>query len=1132
MTFDWPFVSSVSIFKKRHVSDAAIEFLRVGDVPKEWARSQGALLNVFQFQRARSSERFQTLVNVLLYNQLPSTGNAASDAHQLTKDVLGHSELPEVVFRRFRQLLWFTTYYLAMKGVIKIPPVPAFNPGKQEAFFYTPWFSKFPEEVRFWFVAGTQELLNKYAYLACGKLVSATSEWFSSNKVKINTWSNTTSLMRHYFAERSIEKFDLSEFVVNSKAMHVLSETYRSPKHLLEIYSIFFGVNLNARFEEEYSKFTLKLGHFHQVYQDQIVQNRTEMGFSDPYTLSSVAKTTGSGIAKKGKTASRVDRRKLPVELNSKYGVLIRKNGRTYYSLPEGYSKYQIPNQKVLQVGAYTLNLSVISSFDTDLMKDLYPNDWWINHQLDWLENFYEKNTVSNKKHVLKILNAYLFSYLPWFKENEDSSFNVPADIFSFDPNTMIRRTHSFLARHDPNKILPITLPEFVDEVSQLGAPIGVNALSIKHRTILNFFDHIIALEGASIQNPMILAPKVKGYGYAESQKLKIDYEYWKIFQIFLYEFARCACLAAKEFFQSNGSDSASWFDLFRKHASGRVVEFGTVQLRMDEMTGLENFDPETAYIFASLILVVSECGIRFSNALWLDVESFDSRCPVQASNRTDKFELFVNTDKSKLRPYQSYIGFFVFEVLRLVKDIRKPRFSDSSIFYQNNPKSKWGRITPLFRYSDDSFSETMGQELADITLSNLVISFQSLLSKSGYKFDSYIYPSTAGMLYSDYVYFKATRTQALLKDFLIDRQEFYEKEDSGDFGVYPVSLFRYKASMTIHSFRKTFVSFWTIFFSNEDVSKLWTGQAPGVVGYYSSNTIADYEKAHDVARVESIPFSVGQNKKNGAEIVSDLKKNGIGPHLVAINAAEGDSFDLDEEYRVAPDSDIAVNRTHICPHNNQCPAKIRKILDGKKLCGICPAALSFHQDAPAISAKIRQLGDQIADLSLEINSGDLTAGELDDYQHKRMELVAEFSAWGVRHDHLIALTDGEILIGEDGHGNYTQKIKYEKDYADWSEEKRNLWQIFETSQVRTMQSERLKQKARRYARKLILNIDEASLEQIDVDPVKTAALLVQKTAKLQGLTMDQVVRAIEYDSEKPPSVPLLSTFIGDSNDD
>jgi predicted amino acid racemase len=49
---------------------------------------------------------------------------------------------------------------------------------------------------------------------------------------------------------------------------------------------------------------------------------------------------------------------------------------------------------------------------------------------------------------------------------------------------------------------------------------------------------------------------------------------------------------------------------------------------------------------------------------------------------------------------------------------------------------------------------------------------------------------------------------------------------------------------------------------------------------------------------------------------------------------------------------------------------------------------------------------------------------------------------------------------------------------------------------------------------------------QIDIDPIKAAALFVEKTARLEGVSLDDVVKSIEHHNHKG-SAQSLRQLIG-----
>lgn len=1122
--FDRPFICSKKSYLKGGVPEAALSFLKVNKVPSEWHSGWNALLNFFSFRKSNKVEDFQSLVNIICYRQGPGE---KTELTKILNSILDANLSVGTIEKQLNPLLTILVNHLSIKGVISLPPVPIFSGTRSEKILNTEWMDKLPAEVKFWYIAPDRKRLVRHAESLNHQYVSAVTRWYEQNSDHKQI-SSSAALMKHFYAFMAEDSFQFDRFITMMRVLFTLSKTSRSVLPALHVYSEVNNQPLQDLYSSRIGGEEFRLSDVHRVYHPDIIDSRKQSGLPDPYNFSHSAKRLGlsSPTLKGSPDASKngAFAWQLPHSVSTDYGLASFKN---WLAAPEGYTAYELMEKTDVQIGAYSISERGLKTFNPKHFNEKYPDSLWLAYQKDWFdEKRGEKTTEKSMAGALRHFNAYIFSYLPWFQEHVNPSLGIPSKVEDFDPNIFVRRTHSFLLRHDSKVVLPITLPEFVDKTADLGAKGGSaspNSLKAKQNLLIDYFQSICVLEGIEF-NPLNQMTKIRGYSYAEAQKTKLDYDYWWLLKEFVKEFAWCSTLAYRDIIGSGDTNKASWVKAFRRHASERTVKFGNTELDFANLNNLDSHNHTTIHVFSTLLCLLSQCGLRFSNAFWLDARNFDSRAPEQAKD--DAFvEIFINTDKARLKPFASHVTFNVLRLLRTLNQVRGRCFTDETVPYQGNTKSKWKEIVPLFRSSESRHDESDDQKLNDaITL--LTVQFEDLLRRTGKEFDGYIYPKVRGISYDDYVYYKASRSQTPVKTFLLERESYY---DGSDQLPRPVTLFEYRSAITSHGLRKTFDSFYTNFISNKDVGDLFTGQTPNTVGYYSSNTVEERSVAKSVAEQAGLPFRLSKKGKNEKDLIQNIKENGVPPEIIAISTASGDDFNLDEEYRQAPDNNIAVNRTHICPYANVCPRKIRAILDNQKLCGLCPAALSFPSDAPAIAAEIRKLGDEIADLSLAICSGELTAGEADDYRNKRMSLVPKLSAWMCRHDHLINMTDGEILLGEDGHSHY-EKLTYHRPDENWTDDKRNLWRIFETADVKTLQSERLRVNARRYSRRLIRNITPNVMDQIDTDPVKVSALLVEKYARLEGLSVDEVVEALAKPNDDQ-TLKLMNTLVGGPDD-
>lgn len=1119
-----PYLCTNFLFKKYNVSGAAINFLKIEHIPVNARNSWNLIFNFFHSNSPLKAQRFQELANFCCYNKFSKNENTN---REIVANILEESSISDKDYKYVRYLFSLTFYYLAVNGKVHIPPAPLLVPTRSALLFRSEIIQKFSIEVRFWLIAGTKDRIKEFYDILDNSLSNAALKWISENPNRYKSYNGSVNSIRHYFALAKIDKMTISNLAKTQKIWSAISSRGNSILPILQIYASARREDFKPEYDYQFSTLEFKISDIRSIYRPTIIESRKDSGLEYPDDFNRSAKTRGVTINKNRKYSSNIREYKgeLPRNIKSDYGLLVYTET---IKKPKGYSAYQVSKIRELRIGDYFISISNLRFYNPKHLAKTKSN-MWISHQLDWLESGYEKSTIKIKSRILKYLNTYLFSYLPWFKENIDNSITVPDGIESFNPNIFVKRTHAFSLNLDPEKILPITFPEFLVKALDIGVESGkanLNVVASAQRNILSFFEYYRELSGTKVGNPMQVAPRIRGFSYATSTKIRIDYEYWLFFREFILSFSKIALHAFQDSILEGVHVPKLWKDCFHSYAATEVVEFAGLRIEMSKLASIEDYDPKSTTSLAALICLVSQCGIRFSNALWLDSRTFDSLAPANCEDEK-LVQVSINTDKVQLRPYQSHVSFRVIKLLRSLDKCRKQLSFDELIYYQNNPSSKWGEIIPLFRYSLERHDEGTAHTLASRCLTNLVVSFESLLRLEKIEFDSYIYPSTFGLSYDDYLYLKSSRTQSSIRTFIVENNCYNEEKDQAP---RPVSFFSYKSSMTLHSFRKTFDSFYSLFLTNEDIGKLFTGQTPKTVGYYASNTVEDYESARTLEKNMPAPFPIRKHKKNSQNIIDYIKENGIRNDSTNITTGAFGDFNLSDEYKCAPENDIAVNRTHICPYNNQCPSTIRKFLDNRKLCGICPAALSFASDAPAIAAKIKQLGDEIADLSLAIISGELLKGETEDYQQKRIILISEFSAWMARHDHLLKISAGEVLIGEDGHDHYRSKLTYQKPAESWSEEKINLWRIFETAEVRTMQSDRIRRTATRYIRKLIKHIDSDTMNKIEIDPVRIAALLIEKTATLNGLNLEQVVNSI-IDGRRVKNVPLTALLIGTLND-
>jgi hypothetical protein len=1107
------------------VSAAALEFLSVDTVPTEFTTGWNALTNFFSFKKTKQPQKFEQLVNLICYKEGPySLGS--SEFTGLINSVLGENLPSRAVASSFCPLFSIVFAYLGVIGKVNVPPSPLFSATQSRQVLATPWVKKLPSEMQFWLAASKRKYLVDNASSFDSNLVNAALQWYeeASDPKKMSSSSN---LMIHYFVYAGKNSFDVSDFALVIRTLTAVDSSVRSQEAALSVYSKARQKDIGSSYRRIFSDRKFSIDDIHPVYQSEIIESREDAGLVDPHDFKKSAHRLGVSGHRLKKNRG-VNSLRLPPSFSTDFGIAHK--AQVLGRLPDGYALYELSPVKQIQLGEYLLSNDDLTKFLPKNLYEKYPKSLWLAHQKDWMGLKHgEKGTQKNRRNALRFFNAYIFSYLPWYKEHINPEFLIPERIEDFDPNFFVRHTASFRLRYDSEYPLPVTFPDFLEKASSLGSKGegSANTLKARENLLIQYFDSYIEIEGLKTTNPLSLMPKSRGFSYAEAQKHKADYDYWWLLKAFLLDFSWCALLAYEEMLDVGANEGVLWREFFKKHAQDRRPYFGNVTMNMGDLNDLQDFDHETIHVMSALICLESQSGLRFQNAFWLDARNYDSLVPSKLE-KDQLVPLFVNTDKARLRPFASHVKTEVIELLRALNTVRRKVFNDEPVDYQGNLKSKWREIVPLFRYREDFHSETDERSWTD-AITAIIKAFESLLYRASYPFESTIYPKVSGVSYDDFLFHKATRTQIPTRSFLLEKEPYYNGLDTQ---VRPVSLFKYRTYITIHGLRMTFDSFFGNILSHETISELFTGQSPQTVGYYVSNTPDEANQAIRIANQLGLPNQVPHQDKDAKKIIRDLKEQGISQDFVSIASGTIDDFDIDEEIRRAPDRNIAVNRTHICPYGNTCPKKIKAILDNKKLCGLCPAALSFKSDAPAIAAETRRLGDEIADLSNAINSGDLTEGEKDSHCHKRMVLTQELAAWVCRHDYLIEMSEGEILLDVDGEGHFKRRLTYQKPDKNWSDDEVTLWRIIETSEVKTLQSERLRAQARRMSRKLATRITSEVLDAIETDPVKAAALTVQKYARIQGIGLDEVAKQLDALADQHSgATALLQTLSSDFSD-
>lgn len=398
-------------------------------------------------------------------------------------------------------------------------------------------------------------------------------------------------------------------------------------------------------------------------------------------------------------------------------------------------------------------------------------------------------------------------------------------------------------------------------------------------------------------------------------------------------------------------------------------------------------------------ILVALFTGIRHNHIQWLDADTFDRHVAPEKS-KLDYAVLHVNTDKTKVTAWKSYVNFRVIEILRgqlaWRKLIAEPGFSNK-VYYNNNPDTKWGQFYPLFAFDVDG--RPHNDNLYHRAWSVLLGGVQGVLRECGEA------PVRLARLLPSSVPYAAPDQAQQLHDYGCTQKRLC------DLVV--------KSDITPHSARVSVVSHGISILPADLIGRYWTGQTEATVYHYvvpdEEETYAEqqrqnlelrhrgYEQGYE-AMLRANPGQTSPYIK--ADDVNSNLSRSLKANLIDTIAAYGCiSLSFDEGSKTGLDVlrdtravGAVENKTEICPYGNQCPKEVVTQLKGWRRCGPCHFAVRSVDHLPAVSAKVRQVLEGLSEIEARIAAAegmdDFTADELDALEQNRDVLAEDLAAW------------------------------------------------------------------------------------------------------------------------------------------
>lgn len=521
-------------------------------------------------------------------------------------------------------------------------------------------------------------------------------------------------------------------------------------------------------------------------------------------------------------------------------------------------------------------------------------------------------------------------------------------------------------------------------------------------------------------------------------------------------------------------------------------------------------------------ILVSLLTGIRQQHIQWLDEATFDQEVPIEGGPR-DYAELFVNTDKVKNKPWKSFVNFRVIEILRKQRTWRnlvaEPGFMNR-IPYNGNHKSKWDPILPVFAYGKDGTPHP--DSIYASAWRRILAGVQGVLLE--------IDEPNIQLI-------RLLPIAVAIDDVDIDEKLFaYGQQQTRKCDL------RVKSAITPHSARVSVVSHSISILPADLIGKYWTGQTEATVHHYvvlDDNEIfaeqqlqnlqlrdKGYERGYE-AMLRAAPGRISPyvaadevNSHLSESIKEDLEETLIGYGCVSLSLDDEGKTGLDvlRETRAVG---AAMNKTEICPFGNHCPKDVIVKLGGFKRCGPCNFAVRSIDHLPAVTAKIRQVFEQLSELNKFLedspNGRTLTSTELDDAESQRDRLAEDLAAWQMSAE-VLEMMRQRIERGESDKTWHIQKpevierhlrkVSFPSNATEYL-----LARLAESEAFPMLESPQIRSRFELLRRKLLANvgnIQEAFSLEVVANPAAECLGLIRSIVGAHNISIYDLTRMLE----------------------
>jgi hypothetical protein len=526
--------------------------------------------------------------------------------------------------------------------------------------------------------------------------------------------------------------------------------------------------------------------------------------------------------------------------------------------------------------------------------------------------------------------------------------------------------------------------------------------------------------------------------------------------------------------------------------------------------------------------LTALHTGIRHNHIQWLDLELFDAKL----SNADIEYALLlVNTDKRKKAPWTPHVSIRVIELLQAQREwhrlIGEAKFN-STHYYNDNPRTKWPKLHPLFGYTND------GKPHSDNVYTGI---WQKMLC------------GLQGLMPELSEFGRGRQLLRLLPPgHPPDAPDLGKKlvAFGAKFGMGEYCPLKPMTATTPHSARVAVVSQYITFLPADLIGKYITGQKAGVVPYYVvlDPEELEAEKVHQASRMRAALL-----RSAFEPIVSGKGPSTAFVHADGVNSnlAQGMRADVDETIasyggmsisfterskngvealRETACEDAAFNKTEICPCGNQCPPDIVKDLRGLRRCSLCPLAVRTIDHLPAVVAKKRQVAEMVDELErvLAMDAKTLnakfTSEELDDLEGDRVRLCEDLSGW-ILSEEVLEVARQRIAAGSEARTWVVQKPEIiERELRRVSSPttvtEYLLARLGECVSFPTLESPQIRARFDLLRRELLARsgrLRDAFAPDVCIDPAAECAGMLKSVLAATRMTVGELAEMIDQDS-------------------